>query len=240
MLSLDDARYLAMDVGLEWEDEEIELLAPLVDAAFVWADDETLARIATPIVELMWQNELREDLESALVACAEQSPHIRKVLRAAQDDLAAGPRRSRFARAVLEQTAHEQAFAELQPVHCILCVEEGLWRTPPEERAAVALRVARCASRIADVPQEELRAALVAGALGSEHGNAAVALATDARRGAVREWLRRLAELGEKSVPTLAGELRTLAAGPLPPVDADAVWRETVAGLVDGLVEPWN
>jgi hypothetical protein len=240
VLSLDDARYLAMDVGLEWEDEEIELLAPLVDAAFVWADDETLARIATPIVELMWQNELREDLERALAESAEQAPHVRKVLHSAQADLAAGPRRSRFARAVVEQAAHELAFAELEPVHCILCVEEGLWRTPPEERAAVALRVARCASRIADVPQEELRAALVAGALGSEPGNAAVAVATDARREAVRAWLRRLAELGAKSVPTLAGELRALADGPLPPVDDDSVWRETVAGLAEGLVEPWN
>jgi hypothetical protein len=240
MLSLDDARYLAMDVGREWEDGDIELLAPLIDAAFVWADDETLARIATPIVELLWQNELREDLERALAESAQEAPHIRKVLHAAQADLAGGPRRSRFARAVVEQAAHELAFAELQPVHCILCVEERLWRTPPEERAAVALRVARCASRIADVPQEELRAALVKGALGSEDRNAAVAVATDARRETVREWLRRLAELGEKSVPTLAGELRTLAAVPLPPADDDVVWRETVAGLVEGLVEPWN
>jgi hypothetical protein len=240
MLSLDDARYLAMDVGLEWEGEDIELLAPLVDAACVWADDETLARIATPIVELMWQNELREDLEGALDACAEKAPHIRKVLRAAKADLAAGPTRSRFARAVLEQTAHEQAFAELEPVHCILCVEERLWVTPPEERAAAALRVARCASRVAAVPQEELRTALVSGALGSEPGNAAVAVATDARREAVRGWLRRLAELGETSVPTLAGELRLLADGPLPPVDDDAVWREAVSGLIAGLVEPWN
>jgi hypothetical protein len=240
MLSVDDARYLATEVGLEWEDGDIELLAPLIDAAFVWADDETLARIATPIVELMWQHELRDDLEAALNASAERSPHIRKVMRAVQADLALGPRRSRFARAVLEQVAHDLAFTELQPVHCILCVEERLRRTPPEERAAVALRVARCASRIAAVTQEELRAALVAGALGSEPGNAAVAVATDARREAVRAWLRRLAELGEKSVPTLAGELRMLAEGPLPPVDDDAVWRETVAGLVARLVEPWN
>jgi len=63
VLSLDDARFLSMDVGLEWDEEDIQLLAPLVDAAFVWADDETLARVATPIVEVMWQNELREDLE---------------------------------------------------------------------------------------------------------------------------------------------------------------------------------
>jgi hypothetical protein len=41
-------------------------------------------------------------------------------------------------------------------------------------------------------------------------------------------------------VPTLAGELRTLAAVPLPPADDDVVWRETVAGLVEGLVKPWN
>jgi hypothetical protein len=56
----------------------------------------------------------------------------------------------------------------------------------------------------------------------------------------VRAWLRRLAELGARSVPTLAGELRMLADGPLPPPEDDVVWRETVAGLVAGLVEPWN
>jgi hypothetical protein len=73
-----------------------------------------------------------------------------------------------------------------------------------------------------------------------EPADVAAAVATDARREAVRAWLCRLAELGETSVPTLAAELRALAAGPLPPVDDDAVWRETVAGLVARLVEPWN
>jgi len=240
MLSDDTARDLATCVGLEWSDADVESLAPLVDAAFVWAEDEQLARIAAPIVESMWQNELREDIERALETSAARSPHVRKRLRAARKDLAAGPRRSRLARAFLEQAAFELAFAEQEPVHCILCVEELLRANPPSERRALVLRLARCASRAAAVPQAELRAAVAGAALGKGPEDSAAVVATDARRRAVRQWLLRLADLGSRSVPTVAAELRVLAADPLPPADQDLVWRETVAGLVAQLVEPWN
>jgi hypothetical protein len=240
MLSDDRARDLAMCVGLEWSDADVELLAPLVDAAIVWAEDEQLERIATPIVEAMWEGELREDIERALDRSAEASPHIRKAIRAARKDLAAGPSRSRLARAFLEQAAFELAFAEQEPVHCLLCVEDLLRGVPPGERRPLALRVARIASRAAAVPETELRAAVAKAALGQGPADTAPVVATDARRLAVREWLLRLAELGSKSVPTLAAELHVLVSGPLPPAPHDEVWRETVAGLIGGLVEPWN
>lgn len=240
MLSDDRARDLAMCVGLVWSDTDIELLAPLVDAAIVWAEDEQLERIATPIVEALWEDELREDIERALDKSAESSPHIRKAVRAARKDLAAGPRGSRLARAFLEQAAFELAFAEQEPVHCMLCVEDGLRATPPGERRPLALRVARIASRVAAVPEPELRAAVANAAFGKGPEDAAPVVATDARRQAVREWLLRLADLGSRSVPTLAAELRVLVAGPLPPAPQDEVWRETVAGLISKLVEPWN
>jgi hypothetical protein len=240
MLSEDAAHDLAICVPLEWTESEAELLSPLVDAMLVWAEDDALACIATPIAEVMWDHELRQDLETALVESAEASPHVRKRLRKARKDLAAGPRRSLLARAFLTQAAYELAFDEQEPIHCLLCVEEMLAASPPSDRRALALRVARIARRAAAVPEAELRAAVATATFVIERGDAAVALATDERRRAVRAWLQRIAELGSTSVPTLAAQLRALVAEPFPPAADDELWHETVAGLISGLVEPWN
>jgi hypothetical protein len=112
--------------------------------------------------------------------------------------------------------------------------------SPPSDRRALALRVARIARRAAAVPEAELRAAVATATFVIERGDAAVALATDERRRAVRAWLQRIAELGSTSVPTLAAELRALVAEPFPPAAGDELWHETVAGLISRLVEPWN
>jgi hypothetical protein len=122
----------------------------------------------------------------------------------------------------------------------MLCVEDLLRATPPGERRPLALRVARIASRAAAVPETELRAAVTKAALGQGPEDTATVVATDARRQAVREWLLRLTDLGSRSVPTLAAALHPLVSGPLPPAPQDEVWRETVAGLIGRLVEPWN
>ena len=93
-------------------------------------------------------------------------------------------------------------------------------------------------ARAAGVPEDELRAALARAAVGRP--STALAVATDERRCAVRAWLGRLAELGVKTAPNLSAELRALVAGPLPVVEADDVWRETVAGLSEAVGHPWN
>jgi hypothetical protein len=240
MLTDADARELSYFVGLQWEASDQPALSPLIDAALVWAGNETLAAVAVPVVETLWENELREDIERALAHGAEQDPYVRRALAAAREDLALGPRRSRFARVVVEQGAFDLAFAEQLPVHCLLCVEEGLWTTPSRQRRAKALRVARIASRAAAVPEAELRAAVTTAAFARGPGDAAAALASDDRRRAVRVWLRRIAELGSTSVPTLAAELLALADEAVPRVEADDVWHETVAGLIAQLGVPWN
>ncbi len=71
-------------------------------------------------------------------------------------------------------------------------------------------------------------------------GDAALALATDERRLAVRAWLGRLADLGAESVRPLALELRALADEALPDAANDEVWRETVRGLAERLAPEWN
>jgi hypothetical protein len=241
VLSEDDARDLALCVPMEWTESEIELLAPLVDAVIAWADNDVIEAIATPIAEELWRDSLREDLETALAETAVGSPHVRKRLRKARKDLAAGPRKGRVARAFLTQGAVERAFEEQEPIHCILCLQEALTASAPDERRTVALRVARMARRAASVPEAELRAAVATASFVTGQGDTAVVLATDERRRAVRAWLLRLAELGSTSIPALAAELHALVTEPFPAAaDDDEIWHETVAGLIGALDASWN
>lgn len=234
----DIARELALLVPLEWSEADRELLAPLVDATLVWADDEVLRRIAAPIVAAMWQDGLCADVERALEQLAVRSGRLARKLDAARANLAAGPHGSRLALAVVEQAAVELAFEEQQPVCCLLCLHDLLLGAAAEDRKKLARTVARIAARAAAVPAGDVRNAVSAAAL---HGaDAALALATDERRLAVRTWLGRLAELGAESVPPLALELRALADEPLPAAVDDEVWRETVRGLAQRLAPAWN
>ena len=82
---------------------------------------------------------------------AERHAFVARLRPAAEADLAAGPRGSLLARAVIEQGAFELAHGDLHPFHCLLCVEEGLVATPEGERRSVVLRVARIAGRVAAV-----------------------------------------------------------------------------------------
>jgi hypothetical protein len=233
MLTDDAARDLALFAGLEWSADDAAVLAPLVDAVAVWADDDVMARIAVPIVEELWPSDLRGDIESAVAASA---PHA---LDDARADLSAGPRKSRLARAFVEQAAVELAGELMLPMHCLLCVEDGLAAAPEAERPRRALCVASVAGRAASIPEGELHRAFAAGAV-SPFPSPAFALATDERRLAVRDWLRNLAELGRDSVPTLSEALRGLVAGPLPRVADDAIWHEAVAGLAEQFRAPLN
>jgi len=234
----DVARELAHYVSFEWSESDRELLAPLVDATLVWADGEVLKRIAEPIVFALWRDGLRRDIESSLERIETCDRRLARRLAAARADLAAGPPDSRLARAVVEQAAVELAFDEQSPVCCVLCVHDGLLGAAPEDRTRLARTVARIAVRAAAISADEVRGAVSAAAF--DGGDAALALATDERRLAVRAWLGRLAELGVDSVRPLALELRVLADEPLPPAADDEVWRETVRGLTERLAPAWN
>ncbi len=240
VLTNDDARGLALVVPLEWSDSDRELIAPLVDAVLVWADEDELARIAGPIIATLWSDDLREDIENALEEVGERNSRIGAMLPVARADLDTGPHHSRLARAVVEQAAAELAFEEQQPVCCILCLEEALAAAPPAERRRLSARLARIASRPAGVRTAEIRAAVAVAAVAGAEGDVALALATDERRLAVRVWLRRLGELGVRSVPTISTELLAALDGPLPPASHDEIWRETVRGLTETLEPEWN
>jgi len=234
----DVARELALLVPLEWSESDRALLAPLVDATLVWADDEVLGRIAEPIVVAMWQDGLRTDVERALDQVVARHTRLALMLAAAHVDLEAGPHGSRLALAVVVQAAAELAFDEQAPVCCLLCLHDLMLGATAEERTRLACRVARIATRAAAVPADDVRAAVSFAAV--HGGDAALAISTDERRHAVRAWLGRLADLGAESVGALALELRALAAEPLPAAVDDEVWRETVAGLVERSAPGWN
>ncbi len=234
MLSEEAARDLAMYSGLEWDDSARELLAPLIDAALVRAEESEFERVGGPIVATLWQDGLAGDIERAV----EQGPDVR-LLEAARADLAAGPLRSKLGRAYVEEGASQLAFEEQMPVCCLLCIEERLGRTEAAHRPQIARQVARIAVRAAAVSEDELRAAVAVAAVGGE-ASTALAVATDERRRAVRTWLGRLAELGATTAPNLSTELRALVDGPLPLAEDDDVWRDTVAGLTEAVGHPWN
>src|SRR4051794_272850 len=117
MLDDDTARGLALVISFEWNADETRLLAPLVDATLVWADDEDLERIAAPLVATLWESDLRGDIESALDRLAPRHEHVRTALDAARADLAGGPKGSRLARAVVEQAAVELTGGLMMPQH---------------------------------------------------------------------------------------------------------------------------
>src|SRR5436190_15151477 len=128
------ARDLALTIGLQFEGDDMSVLAPLVDAALVWLDGDERAAIAAPVVEALWPRELPGDIERGLHAAAEQSDHVRRSLDDALADLGTGADASLLARAVVDQAADEFA-AELQrPLCCVLCFEESLARLPEAER----------------------------------------------------------------------------------------------------------
>jgi hypothetical protein len=77
VLTEEAAQKLTYFVGLQWEDADRQVLEPLVDAALVWAFPDQLAQIALPIVETLWEDELREDIERALDDASSQHDEVR-------------------------------------------------------------------------------------------------------------------------------------------------------------------
>jgi len=238
VLTENAAHELTYFVALEWEGADRQALAPLVDAALVWAYPNQMAELALPIVESLWADGLQGDIERALESAASAHNEVQRLLDDAKADLAAGPRRSRLARAVVEQGGHQLAGADMLPMHCLLCLEEGVAAASGGKRRGLALRVAQLARRVLEVPTEEIRAAVAASAVGGPE--VTVALATDARRRLVRDWLAQLAELGKWSIPTVAEELEAALREPPAEPAVDPVWREAVAGLTDGFAAERN
>lgn len=198
MLDDDVARDLALFAGLVWEDRDRDALAPLTDAMIVWADEEQLDAIAAPIVESLWLDELREDIERALDDLAGRGSALGEAIPAARADLALGPGRSRLALAYVKQGALDLTDGAMLPGRCLCCVDDMLGVAPPETHeqlvldaaVAIALRTAP-AFGVDDPSDDDLTAA--------------------------GERIRGIAALATPSLPRLAAALQA--------AEIDAVWR---------------
>jgi hypothetical protein len=201
MLDEATARDLALFAGLAWNESDRDTLAPLIDATLVWVDDEQLDEIAAPIVEALWADDLRSDIDRALAEYEQRHGEV----HAAHADLDAGPTGSRLALAYVKQGAVDLSGAPFVRGLCLCCVEDGLGAAPLGRQKEMVLEAA---------------AAIVFDPLSDS---------TDEARLRARRRLAELGTLAERSLPRLAAAFRALAVEPLPPPDRDALWNAAAA-----------
>jgi hypothetical protein len=145
------------------------------------------------------------------------------------------PPRSEVARQVVRHLAMQLGACDQGPFFCLCCVDERLVGADPDARRDHAVGVAVVAARDAHVSRQELAEALA----GATRCPPAERLATGARRRAVRARLGRLGKLATDSMPTLASELKALAAEPLPEhVAHDDVWQAVCVHLLAEVGRP--
>jgi hypothetical protein len=181
MVDDDVARDLALFAGLVWGDEDRALLAPLIDATMVWAEEDELDAIAAPLVEALWADGLRDDIERALAQRAEREAGLA--------DLALGPAQSRLALAYVKQAAVELADEGAMLSDCCLCCcEDGLCTAPPERHKAIVLDAA-------------------VSILLRSFPDFGAGTPSNAARSAARERVRGIAKLAERSLPRLSAAL---------------------------------
>jgi hypothetical protein len=210
MFDDDTARDLALFAGLDWDDDA-DALAPLIDATIVWADEEQLDAIAAPIVEALWADELRDDIERALDSYAERPSALSDALADARADLELGPAGSRLALAYVKQGAVDLGDPARSGGRCLCCIEDGLTFAPAESHEAIAIGTALAIVREFD----------------PEFG--AGSLTDEARRRAC-DRLRQLGALAERSLPRLSAALLDLARDS---PDDDRLWRAACASQCD-------
>lgn len=206
MLDGDLAWALATALHFEWEDSERELLAPLINATIMRAEQERLDQIARRIVEALWE-EVGPLVAGELRDQERTDDFVAQALGAALADLELGAA-SRLVAYVLQQAALDLADHAFFLEECLDCIEEGLAHATPQAQAALVER------------------AVAALALHSaaQFGPSP----TDAERRAARKHIGEMAALGSDSLPLLSRALAELGAEPLPPPSQDSVLRAVI------------
>jgi hypothetical protein len=203
MLDDDLAAALASGLHFEWDDDERELLVPLVDATIMRVECERLEEIARPVAAAVWDG-LRPLLVGELEEQARRQAFVAEALEDALADLELGPRRSDLVVAVLQQAAVDLADDVFFLEECLDCIEDGLGHAAPPARPALVERAAAVLAlhRAAD--------------FGSSPPH-------NAERRAARERVGAMAALGRQSLPRLSRALAALVEGPLPAIEDDRV-----------------
>lgn len=218
---------LALEPG-----DDLPALREVADALLVWADEGQVDELAARAVGAIWSDELEAAIRDGLARVSAFGDEWPAAVERATEAFERDPRGSAVTIAVVEHVAMQLGSRDTpHPLFCLCCIDEFVASAPPPERRELALEVATLACRDANVPGEEIGAALAACTPG--------ALATDERRRAVRARLGRLAELGRTSIPALAAELEAIAREPLPDVPAaDDVWEVVVRTLLADVARP--
>lgn len=233
-----DAQDLALTIYARWVfDVPPEELGELADAVLVWADDSELEEILSRAVARCWGPTLEDDLRECLNELVTLTPSCGHRARSALADLDARHGASELARAFMLQCATQYAHDGLPFMLCLCCLEEGLAVVDPDERRTIALRAACVAVRDVDVEEDEI--ARIVRACTLRPGELPRLLATDARRDAMRQRLRRIAALGVRSLPLLSQELRAALwqSSEASPAD-DELWRSLCVELARGIAAP--
>ncbi len=209
-------------------------LAELGDALLALAAEEELEEITLRALERVWTNELEQDVRDCIAEIVElsrRSSTTRTWQRAPSSSSRRSTAESRLARRFIQQVALQYAHEGLPFMFCLCCLDLGVENRTGEGRRATALEAVAIAWADAGIGEPELRAAVRRSTLNPEA--LPVLLATDERRTAVRERLRRVARLGVVGVPHLSRELREILAEPMPD-DArdDVVWSALCWSLV--------
>jgi hypothetical protein len=227
---------IPLDVGLE---SYRERLIPLAQATVSGAGRRQIDRRRDSVLADVWDEPLARIVAAGVA-------RLRRLVEAAEVDLAGSSRESRVAGAVVDRLLFELLEHQDQNVAALASLEGELQNLDPDERAVRALCAARGAASAARIPRNEIRAAVVRVARTAAHGGLddpdaverctrqlARLLATDRRREAAREWVAQMSAFHLEPFPLLAEELRLLAEQePADQPDDDPIWLQACFGIV--------
>jgi hypothetical protein len=207
---------LATELGLRIDlGSDREALDELADAMLVWADEPVLERLTDESLPRIWTDELQEMIREGLLRLSVREEWQAGVA-AALAEFDHDPRGAEVSREVVRHLAMQLSHEGTPFLFCLDCLDDSIAEAPDGARRALALRAALVTVRNAD------------GLAG-----------TSIQRRAVRAQLGRLGELGRDSLRSLAAELRSIAAEPLPDAaEDDDAWAVVYAALVGKAVRP--
>jgi hypothetical protein len=207
-------------------------LDELADAMLVgMSDGPELDALTTAAVAAIWSSELEAAIREGLEGFTGEAWWTRAAHHAL-GDLAERGRGPEVAHEVVRHLAMDLGHADVPPLFCLHCLEEWVAAAPDAKaRRELAIEAALVAATDVDVDR---RAAVRV--LARPGGTAS--LGTVERRAAVRARLRRIANLGRRSIPRLAAELDAIAGEPLPAAEDDDVWEVVCRRLVEHPAAP--
>jgi len=227
---------IPLDIGLE---SYRERLIPLAQATLSGAARRQIDRQRDSVLPDVWDEPLARVVAAGVA-------HLRRIVEAAEADLARPARASRVAAAVVDRLLFELLEHQDENFTALASLEAELQSIDSGERAGRALCAARGAAAGARIPRNEIRAAIVRVARTTEGGeldgpdavekctqHLARLLATDRRREAARAWVAQMAALQREPFPLLAAELSLLAEQtPAAEPDHDPIWLQACFGMV--------